>query len=293
MTKIRKSTILVTGGAGGIGKLMAEKSLAQGATRAVIWDINSVALQVASNELRAKGFEVYTYKVDVANIASIEKAAKEVAKDVGDIDILFNNAGIVVGKEFKEQSTEEIEKTIRINVLGVMHVARVFLPRMIARKRGHIVNIASAAGLTPNPKMSVYAASKWAVLGWSESLRLELERVSRRMKVTTVTPSYIGTGMFNGVKMPILSPVIKPDDIVDQILKAVKKNQIILRAPSTVNLLPILRGILPTRLFDLVIGEMLGVYHSMDSFKGKEAKTSTPPKKAGKKKKVAVIEIEP
>ena len=210
---------------------------------------------------------MHAYQVDVSDIADIESAAYTVLEDIGYVDILFNNAGIVVGSPFAEHSHEDIKKTVDINVSGVMHVALEFLPSMLQRRSGHIVNIASASSFLPNPKMSVYAASKWAVLGWSESLRLEMERDNTGVNVTTVTPSYINTGMFDGVKAPLLTPLLEPSEITKEVIQAIKSDKILLRAPFMVNLTPVLRGVLPTRLFDF-IADKFGVYNSMDTFHG-------------------------
>lgn len=282
MTKIKDKKVLVTGGANGIGKLLGEKCLREGASELVIWDINEKNLQATTQELRQKGYTVHDYLVDVSDLEDVTKAATLTLSEVGPIDILFNNAGIVVGKNFHEHSHTEIEKTIRINVLGVMHVARCFVSEMIKQKSGHIVNIASAVSLLANPKMSVYAGSKWAVLGWSESLRLELEDMPGDLHVTTVCPSYIKTGMFEGVEAPILAPLLEPEDITDQIIRAVKTNEIEVKAPWSVHLIPILRGIMPTRLFDLVIGKGLNIYSSMASFVGRPPREAVPEKEKTK-----------
>jgi len=282
MTKIKDKKVLVTGGANGIGKLLGEKCLREGASELVIWDINEKNLQATAQELRKKGYTIHDYVVDVSDLEDITKAATLTLSEVGVIDILFNNAGIVVGKNFHEHSHNEIEKTIRINVLGVMHVARCLVGEMIKQKSGHIVNIASAVGLLANPRMSVYAGSKWAVLGWSESLRLELEDMPGDLHVTTVCPSYIKTGMFEGVEAPILAPLLEPEDITDQIIKAVKENEIEVKAPWSVHLIPILRGLMPTRMFDLVVGKGLNIYNSMASFIGRPPKEALPEKEKTK-----------
>lgn len=279
MTKIKDKNILITGGANGIGKMLGEKCLREGASHLVIWDINQENLTKTVGELKKKGFDnVSPYIVDVSVTEDIETQAAKVLEDVGTVDILFNNAGVVVGKEFYEHTARDIDKTMQINVTGVMHVTRLFLPGMIEKSAGHIINIASAAGLTPNPKMSVYAASKWAVLGWSESLRIELERTSPDLHVTTVTPSYINTGMFDGAKAPLITPILDADDVTNQIISAIKSNEILLRAPSSVNLLPILRGILPTRVFDFVGGTLFGIYDTMADFIGRPKGEALPEK---------------
>lgn len=280
MTKIKDKNILITGGANGIGKILGEKCLKEEAAHLVIWDINQANLQKTVDEFKEKGFvNISPYVVDVANTEDIETQATKVLEEVGSIDVLFNNAGVVVGKQFYEHTARDIDKTMQINVMGAMHITRVFLPGMIEKSAGHIINIASAAGLTPNPKMSVYAASKWAVLGWSESLRIELERIGRDLHVTTVTPSYINTGMFDGAKAPLITPILDADDVTDQIITAIKNNEILLRAPSSVNLLPILRGILPTRIFDFVGGTLFGIYDTMADFIGRSKEEALPEKK--------------
>jgi short-subunit dehydrogenase len=211
-------------------------------------------------------------------LEDIERAAK-IAKDTyTTIDILFNNAGIVVGKPFAEHSHRDITKTININTSALMHIAREFLPDMIDQCEGHIINLASASGLIANPNMSVYAASKWAVIGWSESVRLEMEREETGVNITTVMPSYISTGMFDGAKSPFMTPVLTPDYIVDKIMEAVKNNEIILQEPFMVKSVPVLKGILPQRVFDFVAGKIFGVHNTMDNFKGRPKDQAVPEK---------------
>lgn len=278
MTKITNRTVLITGGAAGIGRLLAQRCLDEKAYQVILWDINEDKLEATRQELADQGHRVLTYAVDVSDLEDIQAAAEAVRSEVGTVDILFNNAGIVVGKAFAEHSHRDISKTIDINVSGVMHVAAEFIGDMLKQQEGHIINIASAAGLIPNPNMSVYAGSKWAVLGWSESLRLEMERDKTGVHVTTVLPSYINTGMFDGVKAPMLTPIMEPEYIVEKIIEGVKNNEIILKEPFMVKTLPILRGLLPTRAFDYVAGTLFGVYKTMNSFIGKPKNEAVPDK---------------
>ncbi len=281
MSQIRGANVLVTGGANGIGKLMALKCLQEGAANLIIWDINEENLHKTQKEFSSKGYKnVHTFVVDVSHTHDIEKSATEVLLEIGNVDILINNAGIVAGKHsFWEYSAKDIDKTISINVNGVMHVTRVFLKDMIKQRKGHVVNIASASALIPLPKGSVYASSKWAVLGWSESLRMELEMEGPDLHVTTVCPSYIDTGMFKGVKAPLLFPLLQPDDISTKVIKAIRKNDILLMEPENVNIVPFLKGVFPTRVFDKVAG-WLGVYDSMSSFEGRPIEERVPEKKS-------------
>lgn len=275
MTIIKNKTVLITGGASGIGKIMGEKCLQRGAARLIIWDINESLLQKVTTELHRKGYDVHAYVVDVSDANDIKTTADEIIAELGTPDIVFNNAGIVVGKQFQDHRTADIERTIRINVLGVMHVAHAFLPAMLTAKDGHIINIASATGLMPNPNMSVYVASKYAVLGWSESLRIEQDQHQTGIHVTTICPSYINTGMFEGAKAPLLTPILEPNYISERIIKAVEQNEIIVMEPPIVRTLPALRGLLPARAFDYLAGKVFRVYDSMTDFKGRKNSQTT------------------
>lgn len=268
MSEIKGKTVLITGGASGIGKLMGELVLQEGARKLLMWDLNSELLQLTTEEFRNKGYEVEPFVVDVSNTSQVLATFDEVKKRNGSVDILINNAGIIVGKPFAEHTHEEIDKTMNINTSALMHLTKIVLEGMTTKESGHIVNIASAAGLVANPKMSVYCGSKWAVIGWSDSLRLELEHEHPGIKVTTVVPYYINTGMFSGVTSPVI-PILKPLPVAQAIIKGIKKNKPFVRLPSIINLLPLVKGLLPLRLFDLVVGKWLGVYKSMDQFKGR------------------------
>lgn len=286
MSEIRGRTALVTGGASGIGVRIGADLLRRGAERLIVWDVDESALSAAVESLAAEvaaasgdvglptsdirgAVTVSGTRVDLSSLDEIRHAARSLREAGLEIDLLVNNAGIVVGKEFALHSHGEIAASMSVNALAPMHVTRELLPGMLQRNRGHIVNIASAAGMVSNPKMSVYCASKWAMIGWSDSLRLELERSGSAVRVTTVTPYYIDTGMFAGVRSALI-PILDADDAVRRILRAVERDEIFLRMPRIVGLVPLLRGLLPARWFDRIVGDWLGVYRSMDEFRGKQ-----------------------
>ncbi|MFA5668891.1 MAG: SDR family oxidoreductase [Balneolaceae bacterium] len=270
MASIQNKTVLITGAASGIGFLMGQKALLRGAKHLVLWDVNEKAVLDAANQLSSLGFSASTNVVDVSNSDSVSEAANLVISERGGVDVIINNAGIVVGKPFSEHSYKEIEQTMAVNSLGIMYVTRAFLPTMIQNKKGHIVNISSAASLTPNPGMTVYAASKWAATGWSDSLRLELAAISPELRVLTVMPSYINTGMFDGVSAPKMMPLLDPNIISDKILDAIEHNKIHLREPFMVKVTPFIRGVLPAKLYDVLAGKLFKVYDSMSTFKGRK-----------------------
>jgi short-subunit dehydrogenase len=192
-----------------------------------------------------------------------------VIAEVGIPDLLINNAGIVRGKLFAEHDQlRDIAATMAINALAPMHITREFLPGMLAKgTEARIVNIASAAGLVSNPRMSVYSGSKWAVVGWSDSLRLELRRTN--IRVTTVAPSFITTGMFAGAKGPRLTPLMDPKNVVDRAWRAMKRGKPLLMLPAMVHVAKVMKGILPIRAWDFVGGRVFRIYNSMDSFTGR------------------------
>lgn len=269
MSQIKNKKALITGGASGIGKLMGKLLLQKSLDTLVIWDINEELLLSTTNELKSENYKVVSYVVDIMNLQSVIETAQKVKADIGKIDILINNAGIVVGKSFAEHSHNDIDRTMNINSSALMHITKEFLPGMIADKNGHIVNIASAAGMTGNPDMSVYVASKWAVIGWSDSLRLEMEKLKSNVKVTTVTPFYINTEMFAGVKSNLI-PIVKPEVAARKIVRGIEKNKLFVRMPGIVYILLFVKGILPVRWFDVIVGEWMGIYKTMNDFKGRQ-----------------------
>lgn len=271
MSSFHKSIVLITGGASGIGKLMGKSAIEKGCTSLVLWDINTATLDETVKELSASHKNVFGYTVDVSDQAQIVTAAQRVKKEVGAVDILINNAGIVVGKYFHEHTHGDIDRTMSINADAMMHVTLEFLPEMIKKNNGHIVTIASAGGMVGNPKMSLYVASKWAAIGWSDSIRLEMEKLGNNVKVTTITPYYINTGMFAGVKSSFLIPIVSPEYAVRKIIRGIEKDKLYVRMPLLVYTLQFIKGILPTRLFDLFVGKWLKVYSTMDEFTGRKS----------------------
>ncbi|WP_218712325.1 SDR family oxidoreductase [Arthrobacter sp. BF1] len=270
---LSNATVLITGAAMGMGRMYAQLAVADHAAHVVLWDINEEQLAAAVADLSGRGSTIHSYVVDVSKLEDIEAAAEKVRNDVGTPDILINNAGIVRGKYFWEHDQRsDIAATMAINTLALMHITREFLPAMIEGGRtSRIVNVASAAGLLANPRMSVYSSSKWAVIGWSDSLRLELVQAGHdHVKVTTFCPSYIKTGMFDGARGPLLTPLMEPEAVTERVWRAMKEGTPILMMPWTVKLSSALRGVLPTAAWDVVAGRVFGVYKSMEHFTGRK-----------------------
>ena len=266
MFTVEGSVVLITGAASGMGLLYARKAVAERAAAVVLWDVDAAGLAAASAEL---GSTARAFTVNVSSLDEIGAAARRVIAEVGVPDVLINNAGIVRGKLFVDHDQlGDIAATMAINALAPMHITREFLPGMLVKNtHARIVNIASAAGLVSNPRMSVYSGSKWAVVGWSDSLRLELGRTN--IRVTTVAPSFITTGMFAGAKGPRLTPLMAPQDVVDRAWRAMKRGKPLLMLPAMVHVAKVMKGILPIRAWDFVGGRVFRIYNSMDSFTGR------------------------
>lgn len=157
---------------------------------------------------------------------------------------------------------------MRVNALGPVMVTHVFLADLISRPDAHLVNMASAAGYLAVPLGTTYAASKWATLGFSESIQAELASLGHRhVHVTAVCPSYVDTGMFEGVRAPLLTPWLHTDQIADKVVEVVLHNRTNVREPFMVKITPALKGLLPETGFN-TITQLLGVTSSMRSWHG-------------------------
>ncbi len=265
--------ILVTGAASGIGKKFAEKISYTEAVTLILWDRNPDELDNLKDTIGERASVIVT-DIDITDFDLLSEESGKLIQQNLVPDIIVNCAGIVVGKFFHEHPFIAIERTIQINTTGSMWVVRAFLNKMIERGSGHIVNLASASGYIGNPRMSVYAASKWAIIGWSDSLRLEMEKLNTGVNVTTVIPSYVKTGMFAGVKPPFMVPLLETEEIVDLMIRGIDKKKKKIEAPFMVRFVPFIRALLPYALFDWFAGNLLGVYRSMDSFTGRKPKSS-------------------
>lgn len=267
--KINNRNVLITGGASGIGKIMGRNALEKGARCLIIWDINEANIAATIEEFAPKGM-VKGYRVDVGDIEAVRTVYETTVKECGYIDLLINNAGIITSnRTFDEVDVSEIDRTMRINALAPMYVARVILPDMLRRGVGHICNITSAGGMLGNPRMAVYGASKWAAIGWSDSVRIELQEQKSPVRVTTITPYYISTGMFDGVKSPII-PILKPEYVAKRVICAIEKNRIFRGIPFGLHFIRFWQFILPIPVFDFFFGKVFGIYHTMDNFTGRK-----------------------
>lgn len=274
---IKGTNVLITGGASGIGRIMGRICLEKGASNLIVWDINQANIDKTEAELSdvkpaeagvSKGL-IHSYIVNVSDPQAIKSAYEKVKSEVGDVDILVNCAGIVRGNNtFDKQTVQDIDLTMDINANAPMYVALAVLPDMLRRDRGHICNIASAAGMLGVPKLSVYCASKWAVIGWTESMRVELKQARSHVRVTSVAPYFINTGMFDGVNSKVF-PILDPEKTAAKIIRAVEVGKSFRGIPFAYHFIRIWQGLLPNFLYDFIFGKVFGVYSVMDHFTGR------------------------
>jgi short-subunit dehydrogenase len=267
MTKLDDRRVLITGGAQGIGLEMALKFAGRG-TEVVIADINEPKLADAKTKIAATGVATWAFPVDVTNPTSIASLKAQVLAEAGPIDVLVNNAGVVFGGPFAETPLDQHFKTYEVNTLGLVAMTHAFLPDLIERPEAHVVNISSASGFVGLPYGSTYASSKWAVIGFSESIRSELKLLGHEhVHMTIVCPSYIGTGMFEGAEAPKATEILQPDYLAEKVVQAVERDRIYVLEPWMVKITPLLRGLLPTALLDRV-STLFGADTSMARWTG-------------------------
>ena len=265
MTVIQGATILVTGAATGIGRGLCREFHRRGGF-VIGLDRDGTGLESLGHELQER---FAAWRCDVSDHDAVLAAAKDMEERHGGVDILVNNAGVVTGAGFTELEHGDIERTFRVNTLAPIHLSRRLLPGMLRRDRGHVVTVASAAGVTASPRLADYSASKFALVGFDESLRFELRRVGSNVRTTVVCPYYVDTGMFEGVRTrwPRLLPLLRPERVVARIVRAVERDEPRVVMPRLVYLGWVGR-ILPLSWFDR-LADFFGITRNMDDFRGR------------------------
>ena len=232
MGRLSGKCIYITGASGGIGRETALKAAEEGAKLVLL--ARSLDKLTALKDELAHRFrtESYAYKLDVGSPEEVEAVFKKAAIEAGEADILVNNAGFGTFKEAVDTEIEEAQKMFNVNVIGLMACTKMVLPSMKRRRSGQIINVASQAAKIATPKSSLYSSTKFAVLGYSNALRLEL--LEDNITVTTVNPGPIETDFFEiadesgSYKKNIAKFMLKPDDVAGKITAAMltKKREV-------------------------------------------------------------------
>ncbi|KAK7502846.1 hypothetical protein BaRGS_00005795 [Batillaria attramentaria] len=239
---ISGQTVLVTGAGSGIGRLLALE-FASHSCRVILWDVNTSGNEETARLARKSGATVRCYTVDVSD-----------------------------REQFLDCPDSMIVRTMQVNAAAHFWTVKAFLPNMISRNHGHIVTVASSAGLLGVVGLADYCSSKFGAVGFEESLRFELETLNKDgVHTTLVCPYLIATGMFDGckVRFPWLLNALDPEYVSSQIVDAVLRNQQLLILPRLLYVFMALKGFLPVKCVS-VICDYMGASHMMDTFKGRK-----------------------
>src|SRR3954447_2753495 len=220
-------TVAITGGARGLG-LATAKALAERGARIAIGDLDGELAEVEAAALPGAGPHG-GYSLDVTDPESFERFLAQAA-ELGALDVLVNNAGIMPVRAFAEEDAVVPRRQIEINVLGVTTGTRLALDRMLPRGSGHIVNVASAAGRVAVPGEAVYTATKHAVVGFDEALRVEVR--GHGIEVSTIMPSLAATELASGMQPPRFVPMVKPEQVAKAIVKTLERPKLEVIVPA-------------------------------------------------------------
>lgn len=277
MKDLSGKRVLITGGAGGLGHAMARRFAAEGA-ELILTDVVGPTLDDMVADFVRRGVACRGYVLDVTDPAAVLAMRDRVHAEAGPIQVLVNNAGIVHGGPFLEVPLERHLKTYRVNVDGVVAMTHAFLGDLIGSAEGHLVNVASASGFVGLPFGSSYASSKWAVIGFGESLRLELKKLGHaHVSVTSVCPGYVDTGMFDGVRPPRLTRFLTADEVAGEVVEAIRHRRPLMLEPWLIKLTPFLANSLPKPVTDL-LSDLFGATTGMKSWKGHGGGPGDPPR---------------
>jgi 3-oxoacyl-[acyl-carrier protein] reductase len=224
MQLLKGKNALITGAGKGIGKAIALVLAAEGVNLALIARTEK-DLQAVAAEAKKSGIKVALAIADVADIDAVDRAVGQLVSALGPIDILINNAGIGRFGKFLELSPQEWEQVVKVNLFGAYYVTRAVLPSMLERQTGDIVNISSTAGQKGSPLTSAYSASKFGLIGMSESLMLEVRKSN--IRVFTMTPSTVATDMAINLKLTDGNPekVMQAEDFAELLVSQLKLNR--------------------------------------------------------------------
>ena len=270
---LKNKLVLITGGAKGIGLATAQRILNEGG-KVILWDFKEDDLNKSVNNFKEQGFDVFSQVCDVTNKEQVYSNANIIKEIFGGIDILINNAGTVYTGYMLDRTDEELENMINVNFTSMVYTIRAFMPAMLEKNKGHIINISSASSLIGAPKLAIYAATKWAVMGLTESLRLEAIKMGKKgVRFSSIHPNFLKKGLFEGTKLNILgsifAPGVKSHDTVAKVIvnRAIRFGFHSPKIPWIMNQSVLLRALLPSSLL-VKFGSLYGLNSMMDDYTG-------------------------
>ena len=231
--------VAITGGARGIGKATATELVRAGATVA----IGDLDLELARATAAELGASVHAYELDVTDRESVRAFLDSVERDLGPLDVMINNAGIMPLGAFLEETDASAERQFDINVHGVIFGMKEALPRMLERRRGHIVNIASLAGKAGFPHAATYCGTKHAVIGVSEAVRHETRGTG--IEISVVMPAVVNTELGSGVKPGRAVKKLEPEEVAREIVSALQSPRFDVFVPRSTGAINKVVSVLP------------------------------------------------
>ncbi|XP_015268605.1 PREDICTED: 17-beta-hydroxysteroid dehydrogenase 13-like isoform X1 [Gekko japonicus] len=256
--------VLITGAGHGLGRLTSYE-FAKRQSKLVLWDINKHGIEETAEACRKLGATAYTFIVDCSNKEEIYSAAEKVKRDIGDVSILVNNAGVVAAADLLSTQDKQIQKTFEVNILAHHWTTKAFLPAMIKKDSGHIVTVASAGGHIVVPFLVSYCSSKFAAVGFHKSLTQELSALGKDgIKTSCLCPVFINTGFIKHPRTRFV-PLLEPDKVAKTLIDGILCNQKMIFVPPFVKCSLFFERILPERAlramekflnvqFDAVVG---------------------------------------
>ncbi|XP_027487426.1 estradiol 17-beta-dehydrogenase 11-like [Corapipo altera] len=257
--------VLITGAGHGVGRATALE-FAKRQSRLVLWDISKHGVEETAAECKGLGATVETFVVDCSKREEIYSAAEKVKKEIGDVTILVNNAGVITAADLLSTQDHQIERMFEVNILAHMWTTRAFLPAMMNNNYGHIVTVASAAGHFGTSFMVAYCSSKFAAVGFHKALTEELSTLGKDgIKTTCLCPVFINTGF---VKNPStrIGKILETEEVVEALMEGIVTNQKMVFVPPQLNIALLSEMVFPERAlnvlkkltvpkFDAIIGQ--------------------------------------
>ncbi|XP_066488395.1 17-beta-hydroxysteroid dehydrogenase 13-like [Tiliqua scincoides] len=256
--------VLITGAGHGIGRNTAYE-FAKRQSKLVLWDINKSAIEATAEGCRKLGATAHAYVVDCSVKEEIYRAAEKVKRDIGDVSILVNNAGVVATADLLSTQDKQIEKTFQVNILAHYWTTKAFLPAMMENNHGHIVTIASIGGHLTVPFLVSYCSSKFAAVGFHRGLTQELAALGKDgIQTTCLCPTFVNTGFIKHPSTRLL-PLLEAEKVAEKLVDGILCNQKMIFLPPLLKVGLLLEKILPERAllalnkihevkFDAVIG---------------------------------------
>jgi short-subunit dehydrogenase len=248
LSSCQGTVVVVTGASSGLGRLLALRFAREGAHAVALVARRQDLLEGVAKEVAAAGAQPLVVPCDVADRAAVFAAAETIVAKLGTVDVLVNNAGYGRHRRFLEWDLDDMERMLRVNFLGTLYWTKALLPRMVERRRGWLVFMASVGGKLGVPEESAYAASKFAMVGLAEALSLEVEEVG--VHVLTVCPGAIRTDFFGAEELERMPPVakrsmIEPEPVIDAVIQGLRRGAHEVTIPRGIGIAYVVRAIAP------------------------------------------------